>query len=543
MKAQAYNKTATDPGRSVAERKTVQHNIGSAPTKGKRQRLWTPYATDYARWLFPLINKTGWGFKSSGMPSPLPANYKEALTLYHSDRPAFRRQYGRSWLLAFSKPFLQRHTDGQDGDVTHETYYFTGSSSGKTLVLIDIDCHGGETQGECFGRHLHDRFFPSTYWQGSTRGHHGYLVLDTQGRKPEQVNAFYGRLGQWLRAELARTGLDVGDVEVKGHIQHMKGGEWYCGQLAKMPRPTGREELVRLTASPTWTLGELEELLLKEKETTPYPQLILDGNSEEFKKCKGQKDKGLQPEKVCANPPPPKDPPKTPRRPPERVPEKGEPGPTSRHKAAGWAYVREYGRPPEDEDTLLEYIRVEGYFSPPWDDPQALARRRKDCERILRDIRSKYNPAKAVRNYNALAKELLDGHTVAYGSKGVVHWEDLSVFLSIIETAVIKDPNSDGSVPCDRIEKLWPMVARRKHFGRRHDHKKVRAMREFLVACDVLMMTDRTYSSRKAMKYTLGPRHPDYSTTHRILASPVDPELLYDGYLVGDLLTNTAVGE
>jgi hypothetical protein len=212
-------------------------------------------------------------------------------------------------------------------------------------------------------------------------------------------------------------------------------------------------------------------------------------------------------------------------------------GCTSRRMRAAWQFVKTEGYVPEP-DELLRYIHDNGLFSPPWSRNED--KRRQDVVAILRKLTNYHQPSKAHVNYNGIAKQLLDGHRLTYGTKGVIHWEDLSIFLSIIEECILHKPNPDGSVPRDRIESLWASTARRKHFRRKWSDPKYPAMREFLCAHQVLQMVDDQWGPGKSMRYTIGPEHPAFGTVSRIALKPVDAALLHDGMLVAERYCDSA---
>lgn len=199
---------------------------------------------------------------------------------------------------------------------------------------------------------------------------------------------------------------------------------------------------------------------------------------------------------------------------------------TTRRMTAGWGYVRKHGHVPT-ADQLLQYIQDNALYSPPWEFNEA--KRRADVEGIVLKLAALYSPQRSCYNYNRLAKQLLQGHRIPFGKKGVIHWEDVSIFLSVLEECIIRHPNPDGSVPRDRVERLWPSVARRKHSKRKWHDAKYPAMREFLLAMGVLEMVDEEWSTGKAMRYTIGPEHPQFGSVERIMLAPVDPSLVYDG--------------
>jgi hypothetical protein len=196
---------------------------------------------------------------------------------------------------------------------------------------------------------------------------------------------------------------------------------------------------------------------------------------------------------------------------------------TARRMKSAWNFVKEHGYVPEP-DHLLNYIRETKAFTEPWTWNEA--KRRQDVIRILDKIRPLHNPKKANFNYNDFAKQLMEGHTLTCG-KRAIHWEDLSIFLSILETCIIHQPNQDGSVPRDRIEALWPTTAHRKHFRRKWHIDKYPVMREFLAALEVIHMVDEEYHTGKALRYTLGKAHPQFQTTQKIYRPDID---LHDPY-------------
>lgn len=483
---------------------------------------WSRLTLDYHRWLSKHINLSGYGTCWKG--SVIHANTKADILDYHARR--------RPYLHRLTKPKLQRHLDGE------VKVYFTGGQQRYTLVMIDIDCHGGEPDGLAFCHRVLE-WFPRSFHQVSTnaRGYHVYLVIDTEGERPKTTNVAFADLEKALRSLLERSGLSVGDVEVKGTIQHRDDPSgYYCGLLAKVPIVKDEQQLRQLMSTPILTASDLIQIVKSinsscvptvSEEVRSSTQTILVSENQGSKRCKCDKGTLLRSTKDAQNEPPVQSSP--------TVPEKLVSHATARRAKACWDYVKTSGYVP-DLETMLDHIQQTGQFTHPWTYHES--QRRRDVEKLLAHISKRHNPLKAVRSYNKIAQQLLHGHTVRYGKGWRVSWEDLSVFLNILDTVIVKAPNQDGSVPRDRVQSLWTTTARRKHVQSRWDDEKYGPMRDFLIAQGYLVMTDDDYRPGKAMRYTIGPAHPDYATANRIIpqrCAAADRLDLYDGYLLDRL--------
>ena len=139
----------------------------------------------------------------------------------------------RTWLDRLSQRLIVRHFEGVprqflvNGEtiVKPETVYFTGKRARKgetclTLVMIDIDAHrtGDLKNAMEFANHLRDNFLPKCYVEESTNGNgaHIFLVVDKTGWEDFQYNDVLRDLDHWLKGVLARTGIELDDVEIKG---------------------------------------------------------------------------------------------------------------------------------------------------------------------------------------------------------------------------------------------------------------------------------------------------------------------------------------
>jgi hypothetical protein len=142
-----------------------------------------------------------------------------------------------------------------------ETYYFTGSPSRHTLLMLDIDCHKcGTLEGAMgFAAYLRKLYFPNLYYEVSTNGNgvHGYIVVEKDSDAVH--NATCKRLQDWLRGILERTSFDVETVEIKGTCAIFGPHTMKEGSLAKYPRDCRRFD--ELAATTHLTVQDIERLI------------------------------------------------------------------------------------------------------------------------------------------------------------------------------------------------------------------------------------------------------------------------------------------
>jgi hypothetical protein len=149
-----------------------------------------------------------------------------------------------------------------------DTLYFTGSWGNRSLLMIDIDCHGsGTLQGAIeFAEYLRDTYFQHLYFEPSTNGNgvHGYLLVKDI-RNSKDFNKAAKLLDRWLKAVLSKTTFDVEDVEIKGTcaVVERHNGQvvnFTEGTLAKYPRDVSRfdewKQTTSLSVEDIWSLIE-----------------------------------------------------------------------------------------------------------------------------------------------------------------------------------------------------------------------------------------------------------------------------------------------
>jgi hypothetical protein len=154
-----------------------------------------------------IISKIDFGIKWNGHPIHCNSN-KSTIEFY------IRK---KKWLPSLTYEKYHNHCEGI------ETYYFTGTESGESLAMIDIDCHkcGTLDGAKKFAEYLKINFFPDLRYEPSTNGNgiHGYFVHNTD-------NATLLLLGKTLNQHLQELNFDVELVEIKGlrpTIQSEKG--------------------------------------------------------------------------------------------------------------------------------------------------------------------------------------------------------------------------------------------------------------------------------------------------------------------------------
>ncbi len=184
------------------------------------------------------------------------------------------------WLDRLSQRLIIRHFEGVprqfriNGEIVvkPETVYFTGRRTRKdetclTLVMIDIDAHkmGDLKNAMQFAAILKEKYFRDSYVEVSTNGNgaHIFLIIDKTGWVDADYNAILKGLDAWLKSVLARTGIVLDGVEIKGTCALVSWKDCVpthtAGLLAKLPREW--ERFGELRASLTYAPQELMALV------------------------------------------------------------------------------------------------------------------------------------------------------------------------------------------------------------------------------------------------------------------------------------------
>ena len=217
-----------------------------------------------AQWLQERTNRVCWGRKKfdlkKGTVIPKYVNLNKNLVAWLSYG---KRRFTEPTKLT-QKALFAHFRNKSPGD----TLYFTGAWGNRSLLMIDIDCHGsGTLQGAtAFAEYLRDHHFPRLYFEPSTNGNgvHGYLLV-TGISNTENYNKAAKTLERWLKAVLSATACDVEDVEIKGTcaiVERHNGGVVNLteGTLAKYPRDVSRsdewEQTTSLSVEDIWSLIE-----------------------------------------------------------------------------------------------------------------------------------------------------------------------------------------------------------------------------------------------------------------------------------------------
>ncbi len=215
------------------------------------------------KWLKDLISPIDVAYSDRQTPKSIArfntdAKIKQAFTHRANCRNALDSQTLNSWRYRLDRWDAKRfriHTSG-DGN-----YFYASSHAGSGLLCIDVDCHDGGDPDDAMAclRWLAEERFPGMHYERSTSGSggHGYLIVDYDGMKADQVReAWRDKVGPWLDEIVKTEGFDVDLVEVCGtptNLEFARNGNVSrvrFGQLAKLPRDMQAcESTTRLTMS------------------------------------------------------------------------------------------------------------------------------------------------------------------------------------------------------------------------------------------------------------------------------------------------------
>lgn len=192
---------------------------------------------DYAKWLFPLIDRYDWGQWNKKEDRPGYKATDDQLACFYKGQ-AYPPQ-------KMTRTALERHLHRKDA-----LYYVPSRSSGFCLLMIDLDAHHGEPDAFEAAEWIRGRFFPDAYLEPSKRGFHLYVSVRV-GRCPRwRFNHITTGLQSALKTLLADNNF-AACVEVKAPFTLVTSGNDIerRGALSALPfLPNGSADLDRLTS-------------------------------------------------------------------------------------------------------------------------------------------------------------------------------------------------------------------------------------------------------------------------------------------------------
>jgi len=168
----------------------------------------------------------------------------------------------------------------------------------------------------------------------------------------------------------------------------------------------------------------------------------------------------------------------------------------------------------------MAFLKDKKLFTGLWEDNKG---RNARVPGILTFLAQNFDPAKCAKGsvnvgkYDAWAKKAfpngltgqLRGGLTEYMERysgATVHVSSsfISNFLSVVEFALLIDRNQDNSLPHNRVEELWTAL----NVSVKFDARKWAVCRDQLEKYGIIAVTDRNYSSGKAMKWDVGTYFP-----------------------------------
>ena len=173
------------------------------------------------------------------------------------------------------------------------------------------------------------------------------------------------------------------------------------------------------------------------------------------------------------------------------------------------------------QDEAMDFLKQRKLHSGSWEDN--LANRDRRVRDILRYIAQTFDPAKCAKGsvnvgkYDSWAKKAFPNGLTGQLRGGMTEYMErysgvtvhvsssfISVFLSVVEFALLMDRNEDHSLPHNRAEQLWTAL----NVSVKFDARKWAVCRDQLEKHGVITIIDRNYSSGKAMKWAVGTYFP-----------------------------------
>ena len=181
------------------------------------------------------------------------------LSVYHQKQPA-----------GILKKLTRRHLYENICGIK-KYYYCSDSRFYCALIGIDIDAHSGQTDAKDVAAYLLD-IFPDTYWEPSSRGQHGYLVIDKRiaGKSLDQQNEllylFCRKFEHYLGHLIKSKGYES-TVEIKGYpsfYEDRKKNIYKRGPLFRLPTlPDNQSSLNRFLDYNIYKLEQLQEMVMQ----------------------------------------------------------------------------------------------------------------------------------------------------------------------------------------------------------------------------------------------------------------------------------------
>jgi hypothetical protein len=469
-----------------------------ASKRAKKTKKWTAFATDYAKIIFPLINCEGGGINLGEGPFHLNSKMEiERAKRHIGNRPRWMQ------LHRITKTLVQNHLDGLP------KVYFTSALEGPGVLMIDIDAHDGEQDAQEVANWCKE-LLPGSFWNRSDRGVHGYIVVDADKSKLQSLAK------QWDRKRE-----DIGfhaKVEIKGYRQGFNADcTWNCGTLAALPMVT-QKTLNQLRDMPVLDCVGIQCLSKRIENSSITIQQLLNPDIRPEMSDKALKEREIAKRQTSQTDNVEKMP-RAAQHPTSRaaksIAELKENWSTDQRFQAIQLLARQLKGIPST-DQALHWLHANGLFSPPWENNTQ--NRLKDVQRIIAKISTTFDPKKAAKtvshNYTPDAKHMVQSR-IEYDQNGVVHWQDIVIYLLAVDEAILRNPNDDGSMPYKRLKELWPRINHKRKYDREWSDTKQKAIREYLISIRWLtQISDHIPPSNgqkgKAARFTIAKCHPLY---------------------------------
>lgn len=202
-----------------------------------------------------------------------------------------------------------------------------------------------------------------------------------------------------------------------------------------------------------------------------------------------------------------------------------EPNSFIRQRSALMRFARSLGRVPDLQEAL-SFIYSSGLYTGEWN--TNYSRRESRVKDILTHISKTFDPTKArgsavhtgphdslerMRRY--AERQYPNGIYYSPKSPGwrssVISTEHIAVFLYLVEFYLLRDPNADGSAPRARFEKLWKRLWEQSLTTTKWNRHHWLRLREFFVLDGLIVIVDREYGPRKAMRWEITGKFPPFS--------------------------------
>ena len=235
-------------------------------------RKYPPLVKAYAKWVFPLINRLDWNFKTDQTGKPLPRLTNEEYNSYLFQRPKHSGMYN------LTQTHIEEHLEAT------KTIYFRArgvrtllqkgpppvyDNTQRALIAIDIDAKAGcsitPEDAEETAKFIAKSIHRGAYYEKSTngRGVHVFIVVDRGHFGLRKFRLFLKDLETSIRVLVSETGLRANIDRICGTptiittepqpnggvYRYIKDGD--RGVCVKLPSlPDGFESLKRLQKAP-----------------------------------------------------------------------------------------------------------------------------------------------------------------------------------------------------------------------------------------------------------------------------------------------------